>query len=54
MLYLMLGLAVVLGVYTWVLLIAMKQKHVYMDLLFQLLPRSEPRQERAVVPPVMP
>jgi len=52
MLYLMAGLAVVLGIYTWVLLIAMRQKHVYMDLLFQLLPRSEPRQREGVIPAV--
>ncbi len=45
MLYLMVGLAVVLGVYAWVLLIVMRQRHVYMDLLFQLLPRREPRQQ---------
>ena len=52
MLFLMAGLAVVLGIYTWVLLIAMRQKHVYVDLLFQLLPRSEPRQAAAVIPAV--
>ena len=52
MLYLMVGLAVVLGIYAWVLLIVMRQKHVYMDLLFQLLPRSEPRQREAVIPAV--
>ncbi len=45
MLYLMVGLAVVLGVYAWVLLIVMRQRHVYMDLLHQLLPRREPRQQ---------
>jgi hypothetical protein len=32
-------LAVVLGVYGWVLLIVIRQTHVYMDLLSQLLPR---------------
>jgi PST family polysaccharide transporter len=39
------GLAVVLGIYAWVLLIVLKQKHVYLDLLHQLLPGREPRQE---------
>ncbi len=37
-LYLMVGLAVVLGVYVWALLIVMRQKHVYSDVLSQLLP----------------
>jgi hypothetical protein len=41
MLYLLVGLAVVLGIYTWVLLIILRQKEVYMDLLFQLLPRLD-------------
>jgi PST family polysaccharide transporter len=40
-LYLMVGLAVVLGIYAWVLLIVMRQKHVYIDVLSQLLPRPE-------------
>ena len=44
-LYLMVGLAVVLGIYTWVLLIVLRQKDVYMDLLSQLLPRLRRRQE---------
>jgi PST family polysaccharide transporter len=51
-LYLMVGLGVVLGVYAWGLLIVMRQKHVYMDLLFQLLPGFEPRQEGIVEPAV--
>ena len=51
-LYLMVGLAVVLGVYAWGLLIVMRQKHVYMDLLFQLLPRSGQTQEGVVEPAV--
>ena len=50
MLYLMVGLGLVLGVYAWALLIVMRQKHVYMDVLFQLLPRPEPRLEGAVEP----
>jgi PST family polysaccharide transporter len=45
-LYLVVGLAVVLGIYMWVLLIVMGQKHVYMDVLSQLLPRSKIGQER--------
>ena len=51
-LYLMVGLAVVLGVYAWGLLILMRQKHVYMDLLFHLLPRSGQTQEGVVEPAV--
>jgi hypothetical protein len=39
--YLAVELAVVLGIYAWVLLIVMRQKHVYMDVLSQLLPRFE-------------
>ena len=50
MLYLMVGLGLVLGVYAWVLLIVMRQKHVYMDLLSQVLPRPQPRQEGTVEP----
>jgi O-antigen/teichoic acid export membrane protein len=50
MLYLMVGLGLVLGVYAWALLIVMRQKHVYMDVLSQLLPRPEPRLEGAVEP----
>src|SRR5262249_44399545 len=46
MLYLMVGLGLVLGVYAWVLLIVMKQKHMYVDLLSQLLPRPEAGQEK--------
>jgi hypothetical protein len=48
MLYLMVGLAVVLGIYAWVLLIVMRQKHAYMDVLYQLLPRLQLRQEETV------
>ena len=47
-LYLAVGLAVVLGIYAWVLLIFMRQKHIYMDVLSQLLPRTQPRQEGTV------
>jgi hypothetical protein len=44
-LYLMVGLALVLGVYAWVLLIVMRQKHMYVDLVSQLLPRREAEQK---------
>jgi PST family polysaccharide transporter len=50
MLYLMLGLGLVLGIYAWVLLILMRQKHVYVDLLSQVLPRPQPKQEGTVEP----
>jgi PST family polysaccharide transporter len=39
--YLMVGVSVVLGVYGWVLLIAMGQKHLYVDLLNHAY-RNEP------------
>ena len=51
---LMVGLALVLGIYAWVLLIVMRQKHVYMDVLSQLLPRFKARQEKAVEPVATP
>ena len=51
---LMAGVGLVLGVYAWVLLIIMRQKHVYMDVLFQLLPRLKARQQRAVEPVARP
>ena len=44
-LHLMVGLAVVLGVYAWALVIVMRQKQMFMDVLSQLLPRPEPTQE---------
>ena len=50
MLSLIVGLGLVLGVYAWALLIVMRQKHVYMDVLSQLLPRPEPRPKGAVEP----
>jgi hypothetical protein len=53
-LYLMVGLALVLGIYAWVLLIVMGQRHVYMDVLSQLLPRPQPRQDGTVEPAVRP
>lgn len=45
-LYLMVGLVVVLGIFAWGLLILMGQKHVYMDVLSQLSPRRETHRER--------
>ena len=54
MLCLMAGVGLLLGVYAWVLLIVMRQKHVYMDVLFQLLPRLKATQERAVEPAARP
>ena len=47
-LYLMVGLALVLGIYAWVLLIVMRQKHVYMDVLAQLWPRLQARKDATV------
>jgi O-antigen/teichoic acid export membrane protein len=44
--YILVGLAVVLGIYAWGLLIVLGQKHVYTDVLSQLLPRREAHQER--------
>jgi O-antigen/teichoic acid export membrane protein len=44
--YLLAGLAVVLGIYAWGLLIVMGQKHIYTDVLSELLPRREAQQER--------
>jgi PST family polysaccharide transporter len=44
--YLILGLGIVLGIYAWILLSAMNQKHVYMDLLSHLLSRGRSDQER--------
>lgn len=41
--FLVLGLGSVVGVYGWVLLIVMKQKHIYLDLLTQLLRRRAAR-----------
>jgi len=50
MLYLTVGLGLVLGTYAWALLIVMRQKHVYMDVLSHLLPRLQPRQEGIAEP----
>ena len=40
------GVALVFGIYAWALLIAMKQKHFYVDLFSQLLPRPEADAEK--------
>ena len=45
--YLLVGVGVVLGIYAWTLLIAMNQKHMYMDLLSHLLPRLRSDQEKS-------
>ena len=42
---LMLGFTTVLGIYVWALVIVMRQKQMFMDVLSQLLPRPEPTQE---------
>jgi O-antigen/teichoic acid export membrane protein len=42
------GVGIVLGIYAWMLLIAMNQKDEYMDLLSHLLPRLKHDQERSV------
>jgi O-antigen/teichoic acid export membrane protein len=44
--YLGLGVGLVLAIYAWSLLIAMKQKYVYMDLLSHLLPQIQTGQEK--------
>jgi O-antigen/teichoic acid export membrane protein len=52
MAYMTVGVGLVLGIYAWVLLIVLRQKHVYLDLVFQLLPRLERRQEAEMEPAV--
>jgi O-antigen/teichoic acid export membrane protein len=54
MLCLIAGVGLVLGIYAWVLLIVMRQKHVYVDVLYQLLPRLKAREERAMEPVARP
>lgn len=49
--YLMLGVGIVLGIYAWILLIAMNQKHVYTDLLSHLLSRARSDQEKIIEQP---
>ena len=44
---LLVGVGLVLGIYAWVLLIGMNQKHVYLDVLSHLLPRPQPGQEKS-------
>jgi PST family polysaccharide transporter len=48
--YLLLGVGLLLGVYAWILLIVMNQRHTYMELLSHLLPRLQPNQEKSVSP----
>jgi PST family polysaccharide transporter len=50
--YVVIGVGLVLGLYAWVLLIVLRQKHVYMDLVFQLLPRLQRGQEAEMEPAV--
>jgi O-antigen/teichoic acid export membrane protein len=50
--YVTVGIGLVLGIYAWVLLIVLRQKLVYMDLVFQLLPRLDRRQEAELEPAV--
>ncbi|HEY7417039.1 MAG TPA: lipopolysaccharide biosynthesis protein [Ktedonobacteraceae bacterium] len=42
--HLLVGLTVVLGIYGWALLLGMGQKHIYMDVLSQLLPQRRAEQ----------
>jgi len=44
---LLVGLGLVLGIYAWVLLMVMNQKHVYLDILSHLLPQPQPGQEKS-------
>jgi O-antigen/teichoic acid export membrane protein len=46
--YLLVGLGVVLSIYACGLLIVMRQKHVYMDVLSQLLPPRKTHKERTL------
>jgi O-antigen/teichoic acid export membrane protein len=48
--YLMVGLGLVFGVYAWVLLIAMGQKDLYLDLLTQLFRRADPDRQESALP----
>jgi O-antigen/teichoic acid export membrane protein len=49
--YLFVAVGIVLGIYAWMLLIVMNQKHVYMDLLSHLLPKLQPDQKKSVDQP---
>ncbi len=40
------GLVLVLGVYAWMLLFVMNQKHIYTDILSHLLPKAQSSQEK--------
>jgi O-antigen/teichoic acid export membrane protein len=48
--YLIVGLGLVFGVYAWVLLIAMGQKDLYLDLLTQLFRRADPDRQESALP----
>ena len=45
------GLGLVFGIYAWMLLIVMRQKHVYLDILSHLLPRPQPTEEKTADQP---
>lgn len=49
--YLILGIGIVLGIYAWMLLIAMNQKHVYLELFSHLLSRGRSDEEKTVEQP---
>jgi O-antigen/teichoic acid export membrane protein len=53
-LYLMVGSGLVWGIYAWVLLIVMRQKHMYMDVLSHLSAPPQPSQEGTVEQAVRP
>jgi PST family polysaccharide transporter len=48
--FLLVGVGVVFGVYAWVLMIAMGQREVYMDLITQLYRRAGPDRQEGVMP----
>jgi hypothetical protein len=48
--YVVVGVGLVFGVYAWVLLIAMGQRDLYMDLLTQLFRRARPDRRGDVLP----
>jgi PST family polysaccharide transporter len=46
--YLLVGIGFVLGIFAWMLLIAMNRKHLYVELLSHLWPRLQPGQQKSV------
>lgn len=52
--FFLVGLVLVLGIYTWMLLFVMNQKHIYMDMLSHLLPKAQPGQEKGADQPCEP